>query len=146
MKVKTLIVLLAALLLFSAACGTSDNPSEEQIRSISDGRVPLGIPNNAQDIGEGATQFLFEVTDDEGVVTLWNVKTNAATVGAALDEVGLIERDETEMVSHVNGIRADFIEDEAWWAFYIDGEMAMAGVDSTDIEEGTTYAFIYTPA
>jgi len=47
---------------------------------------------------------------------------------------------------YVNGIRADFVEDEAWWALYIDDEMAMAGVNDIDIENGVTYKFIYTPA
>jgi len=88
------------------------------------------------------------VTNDEGSLSVWNVSTDETTVGAALLSVGLIDGDDSEwglMVTHVNGLRADFNEDDAWWAFYIDGEMAPAGVDATDIEEGVTYAFVFTP-
>jgi len=101
------------------------------------------------DIGSGSTAFTFIMIDGEENVTSWNVKTNESTVGDALLEVGLIEGTVSDfglMVSHVNGIRADFNEDSAWWAFYIDDEMAMAGVDATEIEEGVIYAFIYSPA
>jgi len=148
MKSVTLTLLLAAILIFSAACGAAGNPSE-QLQNVDDESVALSNLNGAQNIGEGATVFLFEVTDGEGNVTSWNVSTNVATVGEALVEVSLIEGEISDfgmMVSHVNGIRADFVEDGAWWAFYIDGEMAMVGVDSTDIEEGVTYAFVYTEA
>jgi hypothetical protein len=97
----------------------------------------------------GQWTITLEVTDSEGIVTSHEITTTETTVGAALLAEGLIEGDVGEwglMVTHVNGLRADFTEDGAWWAFYIDGEMAMAGVDSTNTEEGVVYAFIYTPA
>jgi len=31
--------------------------------------------------------------------------------------------------------------DQTYWAFYINGEYASTGVDSTNIEEGSTYTF-----
>ena len=31
--------------------------------------------------------------------------------------------------------------DQTYWAFYVDGEYAMSGVDTTIIEEGKAYAF-----
>ena len=141
MKAKTIVILLLAMLLiFAAACDSqSSTPGENATSGQS----------NAQNIGEGSTTFTFEVTDNDGNVSVWNVHTNESTVGDALVGVGLIEGDVSDfglMVTHVNGLRADFTEDGAWWAFYIDGEMAMAGVDSTDIEEGASYAFVYTPA
>jgi len=126
MKAKTIVVLLMTLLFIVAACGSSSNAP-----------------------AQGEKTFVFEVTDADGNVTSQTIRTTEATVGAALVDEGLIEGEVSDfglMVTHVNGIRADFVEDEAWWAFYIDGEMAMAGVDDTDIEEGVTYAFVYTPA
>ena len=32
-------------------------------------------------------------------------------------------------------------KDGKYWAFYVNGEYASAGVDATDITEGATYAF-----
>ena len=40
----------------------------------------------------------------------------------------------------VNGITADYNVDGTYWAFYIDGEYAMTGVDVTDITAGSAYA------
>ena len=140
MKAKTIVILLLAVtLLFAAACDSQSNTPDANATGRS----------GAQTIGEGATTFIFEVTDGDGNVSVWNVHTNESTVGDALTGVGLIHGDVSDfglMVTHVNGIRADFTEDGAWWAFYVDGEMAMVGVDSTDIEEGAVYAFVYTPA
>ena len=158
MKAKTIVILLLAMmLLFAAACDSPDSTSGQQPQGESQGQTQeqqpetnaTGNQNDATNIGEGATVFVFEVTDDEGQVSVWNVSTGETTVGAALVAVGLIEGDMSDfgmMVTHVNGLRADFNEDGAWWAFYIDGEMAMMGVDSTDIEKGVIYAFVYTPA
>ena len=41
----------------------------------------------------------------------------------------------------VNGETADYDTAGSYWAFYIDGEYAMAGVDYTAPEAGKTYAF-----
>jgi len=100
-----------------------------------------------QTIGQGETVFRFEVTNPDETITVWDVSTDAETVGAALVAVGLIAGDESEwglMVTQVNGITADFDADGAFWAFFIDGEFAMTGVDDTPIEAGVTYAFVYT--
>ena len=145
MKAKTIVILLlAVMLIFAAACDSASSTSGQSPEVNT-----AGSQSNAINIGEGATTFTFEVTDNDGNVSVWNVRTNESTVGAALVGVGLIEGETSDfglMVSHVNGLRADFNEDGAWWAFYIDGGMAMVGVDSTDIEEGASYAFVYTPA
>jgi len=158
-KTTIIALLLSVVLLLAAtACGSaSDTPTQPTEQTAAQ---PAEQPTEAaattenslaaaQNIGDGSTIFRFEAFDGEGTVHVWNVHTNETTVGAALIDVGLIEGDESEfgmMVIYVNGIRADFNEDGAWWAFYIDDEMAMAGVDATDIEEGTVYKFIYTPA
>jgi len=93
--------------------------------------------------------FTVEVTDSQGTVTLFSFTTTEATVGAALLAEGFIEGEVGAfglMVSHVNGVRADYTEDGAWWKVKINGEDAMVGVDSIPVTEGDTYAFIYTPA
>ena len=35
---------------------------------------------------------------------------------------------------------ADYDVDQYYWAFYIDGEYGVSGVDTTNIEEGVTYS------
>ena len=64
--------------------------------------------------------------------------------GQALVELSIIAGDESEWglyVKTVNGITADYNTDGSYWAFYIDGEYALTGVDATEITEGAVYTF-----
>ena len=40
----------------------------------------------------------------------------------------------------VNGITADYDTDGVYWAFYVNGEYASTGVDSTPITQGDAYS------
>ncbi|MCL2633801.1 MAG: DUF4430 domain-containing protein [Oscillospiraceae bacterium] len=106
-----------------------------------------GCEDNKKEIAISEVTFTFEMTDEDGETSEWLITTQETTVGAALLAEGLIEGNEGAfglMVSHVNGIRADWDMDKAYWAFYINGDYAMSGVGETQIEQGVTYAFVYT--
>lgn len=95
-------------------------------------------------LGKGNSTFTFEVVDKDGNQTNFTIKTDAATVGDALVAENLIEGEESAYglyVKKVNGITADYDVDGTYWAFYINGEYAMTGVDSTNVEDGATYMF-----
>ena len=144
---KFISLLMIPLILFAmlTACGPEDEP--EQMKDNGNDASQTADATPAQDIGQGGNMFVFEVTDDDGAVTVWNVHTDEATVGAALLDLGLIDGEVSMFglyVKEVSGLIADYDVNQSWWAFYIDGEMAMAGVDSVNIENGKTYAFIYT--
>jgi hypothetical protein len=103
-----------------------------------------GVAENGATVGTGAKTFTVEVTDGEGKVTTFTVKSDAKTVGEALLALNIIAGDESQYglyVKTVNGITADYDKDQTWWGFYIDGTSASAGVDSTDIVDGSTYGF-----
>ena len=90
------------------------------------------------------TSFTVVTTDLEGKETTHTIKTDAATVGEALIEEGLIKGHTTDYglyVDEVNGIALDWEKDGKYWAFYINGEYAMTGVDTTDVEDGAVYTF-----
>lgn len=92
----------------------------------------------------GTKAFTFEVVDKEGAQTTFNIKSDKEMVGEALQDEGLIEGEEGEYglyVTKVNGIEARYENDGTYWSFYINGEYAMTGVDTTPIEDGATYAF-----
>ncbi|MBQ8669788.1 MAG: DUF4430 domain-containing protein, partial [Oscillospiraceae bacterium] len=94
-------------------------------------------------LGQGATQFELTVADAEGSEVVFDISTDQTTVGAALQELELIEGEEGDYglyVKSVNGIIADYDLNGTYWAFYINGEYAMSGVDVTEIEEGAAYA------
>ena len=95
-------------------------------------------------LGEGQTKFAFVVVDKDGNETNFEIHTDKTTVGEALMEVGLLEGEESEyglFVKTVNGITADYDVDQTYWAFYVNDEYAMSGVDTTVIEEGADYSF-----
>ncbi|MCM1047078.1 MAG: DUF4430 domain-containing protein [Clostridiales bacterium] len=128
------IVLTVAMALFTTGCnGTGDNETGNNV-SVED----------AQQLGEGSMQFMFTVVDKDGVLTEFEIHTDKETVGEALLELELIAGDESEYglyVKTVNGITADYDKDGVYWAFYVDGEYATSGVDSTAVTDGASYAF-----
>lgn len=100
--------------------------------------------SEVQTLGEGNTEFTFTVTGIDGEETVFNIKTDAATVGDALLNLNLIAGEDGAYglyVKTVNGITVDYDKDGKYWAFYIDGEYGMSGVDATAITPGSTYSF-----
>ena len=98
------------------------------------------------EIGEGSNTAVVEVTADDRTIT-FTIHTDKETVGDALLENQLIVGDEGEYglyVKVVNGMTADYDIDQSYWAFYINGEYSMTGVDGTDITENTVYSLVYT--
>ncbi len=133
----TSLFLILALAFSLAGCGKADEPQ--------------GVWANATytedtEFGTGANTVKVEVSVLENNVT-FTINTDSQTVGEALLENELISGDESEYglyVKVVNGITADYDVDQSYWAFYIDGEYAMTGVDATDIDSNSVYKLEYT--
>lgn len=131
-------MLIVAMALTAVGCGNSQGNTQPAPETQSEA-APAGNV-----VGDGETQFMFTVVDKDGNETNFEVHTNQATVGAALLELNLIAGDESEYglyVKTVNGITADYDVDQTYWAFYVNGEYASTGVDSTNVEAGAAYAF-----
>ena len=100
------------------------------------------VVKNGDVVGKGAVQFPFVIVDKDGNEIAITVKTDKKMVGEALLDEKIVEGDMGDYglyVKKVNGIVADYDVDQTYWAFYIDGEYAMTGVDVTEITEGSTY-------
>ena len=131
-------VLIAAMALFTTGCG--DN-TEDLSSSGSDTSI---VFVDGDVLGEGEKQFMFVVADREGTESTFTIHTDQTTVGAALLDLGMLAGEDGPYglyVKTVNGITADYDMDGVYWAFYIDGEYAVSGVDTTEIVEGSTYTF-----
>ncbi len=92
------------------------------------------------------TVMVTVITDDNSVK--FTLNTDKDTLGDALKEYGLIEGDNGSYglyVKKVNGIRADYDSDKAYWAFFKDGSPLEACVDSTQINSGDSFEIRYTP-
>lgn len=96
--------------------------------------------------GTGEKTLLIEVTAGEKTV-LFTIKTDKSIVGDALLEHSVIEGEMGSYgiyIKSVNGIRADFDKDHAYWSFNKNGEYLMTGVDSTEFVSGDKFELVYT--
>ena len=138
---KLLALLLALVMVLAlAACGNKEQDNGgagDDANVVTDGVVADGAT-----VGEGKTAFTVEVVQMDGTSIKFTVNTDKATVGEALLDLGIVAGDTTEYglyIKTVNGVTLDYDADGAYWAFYINGEYASTGVDSTNIEAGVTY-------
>ena len=122
-------------------------PQEEGSGDEAEGGEDAGqagdVASDVTVLGEGQVAFDFTVVDKDGNETKFEIHTDKTTVGDALLEHGLIEGEESQhglYVKKVNGILADYDVDQTYWGFYVNGEYAMSGVDTTNIEEGKNYS------
>ncbi len=139
-------VLIAATALTFVSCGNEGKTDDTTVSETAEAPQTDGDTDEAEDnvLGEGNTSFNFVVRDIDGSETVFEIKTDAKTVGEALLALDLISGEDGQYglyVKTVNGIVADYDADSTYWAFYINGEYAMTGVDTTDIEAGATYMF-----
>ena len=117
-----LIVLIAAMVLSFAACGSKD-----------EGNANV----------EPKT-FSFQVVNPDGSTKDFTINAQTKTVGEALIAEGLIAGEDGPYglyVKTVDGLTLDYDKDGLYWAFYINGEYGATGCELTDIEDGAVYAF-----
>ena len=152
-------MLIVAMAFTTIGCGTkneggTEQPKTEDVQGSEDeadaqtsedeADAQTSEDSGSTVLGEGQKVFNFIVADIDGNETSFEIHTDKETVGEALLELELIEGDPGDYglyVKKVNGITADYDVDQTYWAFYVDGEYATAGVDSTAIEDGKTYSF-----
>ena len=129
-------VLIVAMALVTTGCNDNKNNTEETPSVTS---TTLS-ENNV--IGKGETSFSLIVSDGIGNQAEYTVYTDKKTVGEALVELDFISGDEGPYglyIKTVNGITVDYDKDGKYWAFYVNGEYAMSGVDTTEIDKNAKY-------
>lgn len=97
-------------------------------------------------VGEGDTTFDITIRAGDKSIVI-TVNTDETILGAALISENIIAGDMGDYglyIKKVNGITADYDTDKAYWAFYVNGEYALSGVDSTEIVEGENYELVYS--
>lgn len=127
-----LVCVLFAAMTLTTGCGDKVKAVNENVYETIEGCT----------LGEGNTEFAFSVVDESGNQTDFTIRTDETSVGNALQKVNLIYGEEGPYglyVKTVNGITADYETSGTYWAFYINGEYAMTGVDTTTVETGSQY-------
>lgn len=119
-----LILLIAALAISFVSCADGGSQGSSEAKEVS---------------------FTFEVyLKDGSLKSTHKITTDKSTVGEALVSEGLIEGDEGPYglyVKRVDGVVADYDVDGTYWAFYVNGQYAVSGVDKTKPEQDATYSF-----
>ena len=100
---------------------------------------------------EGCKEVIIEVVNKAGESTEYEVKTDAEFLHQAMDEAEGLEFDGEEgpygfTISTVNGERAVYETDGAYWSFYVNDEYCNYGIDSQPVNDGDTFSIVYTLA
>ena len=135
-SIKKLLALVLVFVLTAAAAltGCSGAPTETT--------QPLGQVTNTTELGEGSKTFELTVEDKEGVIHSYRIHTDEEMVGFALIKHELIEGEQGQYgmyIKSVLGQTLDYETDGMYWAFYVNGEYALTGVDQTPIQADTAY-------
>ena len=148
-------MLIVAMAFSMTACGDNDTETPntgteadagtvDNLQDDADVENDVNTQTDVTVVGEGDTVFVFAVVDADGNEKVYEIHTDKTIVGDALLELELIAGDQGEYglyVKTVDGITVDYDTDGKYWAFYINGEYAMTGVDATPITEGEEYSF-----
>ena len=83
--------------------------------------------------------------------TKYEISTDAEFLSGAMEEAEGLTFDGSMgpygmMLLEVNGERAVYEEDNAYWSILVDGEYGMNGIDTQPVTDGTEYSLVYTLA
>lgn len=126
----TLVVLMTFLSL--VACGKADTNSDINSGSSKIKTISITVTVVAADKSE----------------KVFNIETDKKTLGDALLEEGLVTEDEHKsgFYNHIDGVRADYTKDGAWWSFTKGGKDVMVGANDLKIADGDEFEITNTPA
>ena len=91
--------------------------------------------------------FTLVIVHKDGVEKKMEMRSDAEFLGPVLQEKGIIEGDMGDYglyIKKVDGEKAVYEEDNAYWAFYVGDAYAPLGIDQTPIEAGVIYKLVYT--
>ena len=138
------LLLIIAMMLSLCVCMQSCNDEVEETQGTS-GELS-GLWKNATytentSIGEGSKTVTCKIELEGKSITI-TLKTDKTVLGEALYEHKLVN--DPSFFDTLNGVKADWSADKAYWCFYIGDEMANVGIDDAKISGGEQFKFVYT--
>ena len=99
----------------------------------------------------GSKAITIEVVNKAQESTEYKLQTDAEYLRQAMEEAEGLTFSGTEsefglMIDTVNGERADYTLDGAYWSFTVNGEYSNYGIDTQPVLDGDMFAITYTPA
>ena len=99
------------------------------------------------DVQPGDKTITVEVVHRDERVKAFTYHTEQEYLGALLLEQGLIQGEEGPYglyITVVDGERADYGQDGAYWALFQGADYATTGADQTPIADGDQFSLVYT--
>ncbi len=96
----------------------------------------------------GGKEITVTVVDDQGKKKSYELETDASYLGQALNEIeGLVvegeEGDYGMYVRAVNGLEAVYERDQAYWAFYVNGEYCNYAIEEQPVYDKDAFEIKY---
>ena len=95
----------------------------------------------------GAKTITVEVVHSDGSSKTFTYHTDEEYLGAVLQAEGLLVGEDGPYglyILEVDGERAVYEEDSAYWSLMIGEEYAMQGADLTPVNDGDSFSLVYT--
>ncbi len=91
-------------------------------------------------------QITFAVTHADGSEKSFELETEKTNLADALLAEGLVAEsaESAGLYDVVDGEKADWDDGEAWWCFFVNGEALTVGLEQTVLEDGASYAAVFT--
>lgn len=98
-------------------------------------------------VAEGAKTISVTVVHADGSEKQFQYRTDEEYLGPVLLAEGLAEGEDGPYgltIYVVDGEKADWNENQSYWALYIGEEYAATGADSTPVKDGDSFKLVYT--
>lgn len=98
-------------------------------------------------VAEGAKTISVTVVHADGSEKQFQYRTDEEYLGPVLLAEGLAEGEDGPYgltICVVDGEKADWNENQSYWALYIGEEYAATGADSTPVKDGDSFKLVYT--
>ena len=99
----------------------------------------------------GSKAITVEVTDKDGQVKSYDVRTDAEYLSQVMDELSAAgdfsyegtNGDYGLYITAINGVTADYDTDGAYWSIMVNDEYGQYGADSQPVADGDKFGFVY---
>ncbi len=159
-KLGIVSLLTVAMLTTFTACGnanTTDNAvgettqaeTTEEVKNSDDAqKVEEPVKDTTDATTPVSKNITVEVADKDGNVTSYETTTDAEFLLEAVEAMDDVTIEGTEgdyglYIESVNGVKADYETDGAYWSIYVNGEYGSYSVSEQPVNDGDTYRFAY---
>ncbi len=109
--------------------------------------------HSANELSSGDKKIQIEVTDNKENTTKYEMTTDAAFLGDALEELQTNDASFTfstdsstgnMMLETINDVKADHENDKTYWALTVDGNTSKYAFNDQPVTDGATYRFTFS--